>query len=47
VAQYVVLTIPFSDYIPWTTGLTTWFDQNYVLVSSSPFAYIYQNRSGS
>jgi hypothetical protein len=46
-AQYVVLTFPFSDYVPWTTGLTTWFTQHYVLISSSPFAYIYQNRSSS
>jgi len=46
-AQYVVLTFPFSEYIPWTTTLETWFRQNYTLVSSSPFAYIYQNRTNS
>jgi len=46
-AQYVVLTFPFSEYIPWTTTLETWFRQNYTLVSSSPFAYIYQNRGNS
>jgi 4-amino-4-deoxy-L-arabinose transferase-like glycosyltransferase len=46
-AQFVVLTFPFSDYVPWTTSLTTWFSQNYVLISSSPFAYIYQSRYNS
>ena len=46
-AQFVVLTFPFSDYVPWSTGLTTWFRQNYVLISSSPFAYIYQHRNNS
>jgi len=44
-AQYVVLTFPFSDYVPWTTALEQWFNQNYTLISSSPFAYIYEHRN--
>jgi hypothetical protein len=46
-AQFVVLTFPYSEYVPWTTALESWFNQNYTLISSSPFAYIYQNRDSS
>jgi hypothetical protein len=29
----VVLRIPFSDFVPWTPQLMTWFDHNYRLVA--------------
>lgn len=40
-ADYVVLSVPRSDFIPWTPGLTAWFDSHYVLVGSGPSVYIY------
>jgi alpha-1,2-mannosyltransferase len=32
-ADYVVLTAPFSDYIPWVSYMESWFNQNYVLLT--------------
>jgi hypothetical protein len=42
-ADYVVLSVPRSDYIPWTGDLVTWFNKNYVLVSSQPHTYVYNH----
>jgi hypothetical protein len=42
-ADYVVLSVPGSNYIPWTPGMSTWFAQNYVLVASRPHTYIFRN----
>ena len=40
-ADYVVLRIPFSDFIPWTTSMISWFQQNYVEVAAVPDNYGY------
>jgi hypothetical protein len=45
-ADYVVLSVPRSDFIPWTPGLTDWFDSHYVLVGSGPSVYIYYRLPG-
>jgi hypothetical protein len=42
-ADYVVLSVPQSDSLPWTPGLVTWFDKNYLLVSSQPQASVYNH----
>jgi tetratricopeptide (TPR) repeat protein len=41
-ASYVVLSIPESDYIPWTSELLTWFNEHFTLVSQQPRAYVYR-----
>jgi tetratricopeptide (TPR) repeat protein len=46
-AQSVVLTVQFSDYIPWTSSLVSWFDANYKLISAQPHAYVYTRRTSS
>jgi hypothetical protein len=40
-AQYVVLRLPFSDFIPWTPPLISWFQQNYVQVATVADNYGY------
>ncbi len=42
-ADYVVLSIPYSDYIPWTPALASYFNQNFVLVSSQPRTFVYNH----
>ena len=42
-ADYVVLSVPQSDYLPWTPELVTWFNKNYLLVSSQPRTYVYNH----
>jgi Flp pilus assembly protein TadD len=42
-ADYVVLSVPQSDYLPWTPDLVTWFNKNYLLVSSQPRTYVYNH----
>ncbi len=42
-ADYVVLSVPLSDYIPWTLALDRYFEANYVLVSSQPHTYVYDH----
>jgi alpha-1,2-mannosyltransferase len=42
-ADYVVLSVPFSDYIPWTSQLQAYFDSHYVLVSSQAHSYVYNH----
>lgn len=41
-ADYVVLTVPFSNYIPWTDELIAWFNTAYVLVAEADRTYVYQ-----
>jgi hypothetical protein len=41
-ADYVVLSVPRSDYLPWTPSLTSWFNANYSLVASQPHVYVYR-----
>jgi len=42
-ADYAVLSVPQSIYVPWTTDLTQWFNSNYRLVASQPRAFVYQH----
>jgi hypothetical protein len=42
-ADYVVLSAPHSDYLPWTARLVAWFNKNYLLVSSQPRIYVYNH----
>ena len=44
-ADFVVLSTPQSDYVPWTPDLITWFNSNYRLLASQPGVYVYQNVS--
>ena len=41
-ADYVALSIPLSNYIPWTSELVTWFNANYTLELTLPRTYIYR-----
>jgi hypothetical protein len=43
-ADYVVLTSPRSDYIPWDYPLATWFNAHYTLVSRGPLVAIFYHR---
>ena len=45
-AQYLVLSVPGSDYIPWSPALVSWFDSHYSLVLSRPGAYVYVHYKG-
>jgi hypothetical protein len=38
-ARYLVLSVPFSDYIPWNKALIGWFDQHYHLVGAIHHMY--------
>ena len=40
-ADYVVLSIPQSNYIPWTPELTAWFNANYALMLELPHTFVY------
>lgn len=42
-ADYVVLSVPQSDYLPWTPSLISWFSANYHLVASQPNVYVYKH----
>jgi uncharacterized membrane protein HdeD (DUF308 family) len=42
-ADYAVLTVPRSSYVPWTADLTSWFESNYRLVASGPQVYVYRH----
>jgi hypothetical protein len=42
-ADYVALSVPQSDYLPWTPNMTSWFNSNYHLVASQPNVYIYKH----
>ncbi|HEX3335392.1 MAG TPA: hypothetical protein VHS54_02960 [Jatrophihabitans sp.] len=41
-ADYVVLSVQQSSYIPWSRDLVTWFNASYDLVSAQPHAYVYR-----
>lgn len=41
-ADYVVLSYPLSDYLPWNPGLIAWFNGNFTLVASRPSVYVYK-----
>jgi hypothetical protein len=43
-AQCVVMTVPFSGYIPWDSTLVSWFRDNFVLVYSGRLTYLYLRR---
>lgn len=45
-ADYVMLVAPYSDYIPWTNQLMSWFSSNYRLVYSAPNLVVYQHVGG-
>ena len=40
-ADYVVLSVPYSNYIPWTRPMETYFARHYLLVSLQPRTYVY------
>jgi hypothetical protein len=40
-AQYVVLWVPDSDFIPFDPSLLSWFDRHYQLVVKKPGGYVY------
>ena len=42
-AQYLVLWIPDSDFIPFDGALLAWFDAHYRLVLSAPGSYVYSH----
>jgi hypothetical protein len=42
-SEYVVLSVPYSDYIPWTTQLEASFGKNFILLSSDFRVYIYSH----
>ncbi|MCU1688505.1 MAG: hypothetical protein JWN20_433 [Jatrophihabitantaceae bacterium] len=41
-ADYVVLSVQGSDYIPWTAATTAWFADHYEPVASGPHAFVYK-----
>ena len=45
-ADYVVLSVPQSNYVPWTPELLAWFDDHYVLVGEGPRTYVYYRLPG-
>lgn len=40
-ADYVVLSVELSDFVPWTPDLIAWFEDHYVLVGSGPRTFVY------
>jgi Glycosyltransferase family 87 len=41
-ADYVVLSVPQSNYIPWTPDLVAWFNTTYRLTLDLPRTYVYE-----
>jgi hypothetical protein len=39
----VVLVSPLSDYIPWSSGLSAWFNDSYRIVYSRPGLFVYRH----
>jgi hypothetical protein len=39
----VVLVAPMSDYIPWSAGLSAWFDDSFRIVYSRPGLFVYRH----
>jgi hypothetical protein len=42
-SDYVVLSVPYSDYIPWTPGLEQYFSKSFLLRSSQPRTFVYSH----
>jgi hypothetical protein len=42
-ADYALLWVPQSSYVPWTRKLKSWFDKNYELVFGRPGTYLYRH----
>ena len=42
-ANYVLLSVELSDYIPWTPQLISYFNHHFVLVASEPRTYVYRS----
>jgi len=42
-ADYVVLSIPLSDYVPWTPQLEAFFNEHFLLASSEPRTFVYNH----
>ena len=45
-AQYLVLWVPESDYIPWDPSLLSWFDKHYRPVQTGTGSYVYYHFAG-
>lgn len=45
-ADYAVLSVEHSSYVPWSPELQGWFDRHYVLVGSGPRTYVYYRVPG-
>jgi hypothetical protein len=41
-ADYVTMSVEFSNYIPWTPELASWFSANYSEVLRLPHTYVYR-----
>ncbi len=39
VADYVVLSVPYSNFFPWASPTVSWFSENYKLVAHSTYEY--------
>ena len=46
-ANYVLLSVELSDYIPWTPELISYFNHHFVLVASEPRTYVYRRSDGA
>jgi tetratricopeptide (TPR) repeat protein len=42
-SDYVVLSVPYSDYIPWTPALAQYFSKSFLLRSSQPRTFVYSH----
>lgn len=42
-SNFLVLSVQFSDFIPWTPALTKWFNAHFVLISSQLHTFVYKN----
>ncbi|MSZ77697.1 MAG: DUF2029 domain-containing protein [Actinobacteria bacterium] len=40
-AKFVVLSVPLSNYVPWTPELIAWFEARFVLATSGAHAHVY------
>ena len=43
-AEFVVLAVQVSNYVPWTNELLRWFNDNYRLVSAQEHAFVYRQQ---
>ncbi len=42
-ADYAVLSVRYSNYIPWSPDLITWFNASYQLVAEGPRTFVYRH----